>query len=748
MKSAINNGVDGGVTSSEEPTGEGSGPMASFDLVFPVDLAPKQVLAWVQSLGGLLTSGLGRMFGVRSFTLELCATDRGLHYRLVAPKAYAPYLANQLRTHLPGIRVTPVLSESSRSWTVAGEFGMRHHLQTLYVPDPVAVSTSLLAALREIRRGEACLLQWILTPAVHRRPPSQTRSSGNSGLRLLGGMRVDMPRQAGDRILDQRAKLEGPNVLAVLRVGVSTGSKTRARQLLGGVLCAIGSTRSHRNWLVRRVVPQGMVRRRIAARSAPTLYAMQLEAAELVALLAWPLGSPLVAGLPQARARHLPATESIPRTGRVIAMSNFPGSERPLALSAGDSCKHLHVCGPTGTGKTVLLANLVAQDMAAGHGVVVIEGKGGDQGLFARCLERVPENRLNDVITLDVTDTDYPVALNVLREGRPRQVVEELCALFEYLYRETRGVWTRELFYHGLSTLVTRPENTFVDLAPLLVPMNPAEEAWRDELVASLTDRELKNFWQRFLGQPSAAQLRIAQPVMDRIWQLNARPEIRHIIGQSESSFHMSEVVAHGGILLVNLAGLGKQTASLAGTLLMNALWRAVQGRAHDRPIYLFLDEFQDFLQLPIDPADMFAKARGFGLSITAAHQDLGQLPVELRQAVLANARSKVIFQTAADDARAFAREFGRAVTDEDFMNLGQFEVLMRLATADGVSQPVTGVSQPPSRPTGFAAEVKARSRERYGRPLAAVQAAIDMRRQAAEPAPKKHPRLGGMTWE
>jgi hypothetical protein len=74
----------------------------------------------------------------------------------------------------------------------------------------------------------------------------------------------------------------------------------------------------------------------------------------------------------------------------------------------------------------------------------------------------------------------------------------------------------------------------------------------------------------------------------------------------------------------------------------MNALWRAVLGRTGNDPLFLYLDEFQDFMQLPIDPADMFAKARGFGLAITAAHQDLDQLPIELRQAVLVHARSKV----------------------------------------------------------------------------------------------------------
>lgn len=719
-----------------------------FELAFPVDLNHKQVLAWVHSLGGLLVSGPGRLFGVRHCVLELWATDQGLRYRLAAPTAYADYLANQLRTHLPGIRVTPVRDEPAMAWTLAVELGTRRHNQTLRVPDPSTVSTSMLAGLREIGRGECCLLQWVVTPALHERPPAAQSRSRGGGAGLFGKQALALPPPTADRILDQREKLEGPNIQAVLRVGVAAGSASRARHLLGAVRAVLGSVRTLDNSFQQRPVLASTARRHIATRHAPLVYPAQLTTTELTALLGWPIGSPVVAGLPQARARHLPATESIPRTGRVIVVSNFPGSERPLALTPADSCKHLHVCGPTGTGKTVLLANLAEQDMQAGRGVVVIEGKGGDQGLFARCLERVPKNRLDDVIILDVTDTAYPVGFNVLRDGSPRVVVEEICALFEYLYRETRGVWTRELLYHGLSTLITKPDNTFVDLAPLLVPLNAAEEAWRDDLVGSLTDRELKNFWQRFLGQPSPAQLRIAQPVMDRIWQLNARPEIRHIIGQSESSFQMSDLVTGNKILLVNLSGLGKQTASLAGTLLMNALWHTMTGRSGNDPVFLYLDEFQDFLQLPIDPGDMFAKARGFGLSITAAHQDLGQLPVELRQAVLANARSKVIFQTAADDARTFAREFGRSVSDEDFMNLGQYEVLMRLATQEGVSQPVTGMSQPPSEPTGFANAVKARSRDRYGRPLADVEAAIDARRQAAEVPPKKRPRLGGMAWE
>ena len=58
-----------------------------------------------------------------------------------------------------------------------------------------------------------------------------------------------------------------------------------------------------------------------------------------------------------------------------------------LALPVAGALHHLHVLGPTGTGKTTLLAHLINQDIAAGHGVVVIEPKGD---LVDDVLARVP----------------------------------------------------------------------------------------------------------------------------------------------------------------------------------------------------------------------------------------------------------------------------------------------------------------------------------------------------------------------
>ncbi|WP_066945398.1 TraM recognition domain-containing protein [Streptomyces lushanensis] len=160
----------------------------------------------------------------------------------------------------------------------------------------------------------------------------------------------------------------------------------------------------------------------------------------------------------------------------------------------------------------------------------------------------------------------------------------------------------------------------------------------------------------------------------------------------------------------------------------------------------LYLDEFQDFLNLPISPADMFAQARSLGLAMTVAHQHLGQLGQELRDATASNARSTVVFQTAVDDAKDFARQFGRSVTEDDFINLDRFEVIMRLATTGGVSSPLTGVTLPPVDPAGFADEGRSLSRRAYGRPVTDVEAEIQ-RRSGQQPAPgpsTKRRRFGG----
>jgi hypothetical protein len=704
-----------------------------YRVTLPANLQVGQVQAWLRSVGGQRRSSLG---------LELWATDLGLTHRLLVPAAQADYVTSQLRSLVPGAAVVPETSRIMPHWTAAVELALTDMTHTLLVPSAEELSTRLLASLQALRSGETVLWQLVITPAAPEKPP--TKHAHGSSKNLITSLLSSDSAEADD----QAAKLKEPNYLVVFRLAVKADDEDRACHLLDRVRSAlIASSSLHTSFRKKLVFSKANLMKRIAAASGSRLYSAQFSITELSGLMAWPIGSPHVAGLPARRTRQLPATAAIPRTGKVIGHSNFPSNERPVAIAYQEATKHLHVIGPTGTGKTTLLANLVAQDMKHGYGVIVLESKGD---LFHAVLERVPRRRIKDTVVLDVNDTDYPVGFNVLDSGTTRSAVDELSALITGLYGDHGGIYAPMLLYYGLHALAEIPGYTFIDLPNLLTPQGPEEVAWRDELVQGLRNREVCRFWERYLSDQNKERDRMAAPVHNRIWQLAVRPEIRNIIGQSRSSFTFEDVLRENKILLIHLNGVrvGEQTASITGTLLMNALWTAVRVVKKTKPSFLYLDEFQDFVNLPVNAADLLAKTRSFGLGMVLAHQDLDQLSKVrgLEQAVLANARTKVVYQTSARDARAMQREFGRMVDEDDFLHLGAYEALARIATADGVSAPITIQTEPPSRKTGVANAVRAASRTTYGRPIAEVEAEIDARRRPK--AQSKKPKLGAQRWE
>jgi hypothetical protein len=118
------------------------------------------------------------------------------------------------------------------------------------------------------------------------------------------------------------------------------------------------------------------------------------------------------------------------------------------------------------------------------------------------------------------------------------------------------------------------------------------------------------------------------------------------------------------------------------------------------------------------------------------AHQHLGQLSEEARNAVVANARSKVVFQLPACDARLIAREFGGVLTADDLQGLGAYEVAAQLFAA-GTTQPVaTATTRPMGEPNGSADDVRTSSREQYDVARVEVEKQLRSRQHVRVDAP------------
>ena len=138
----------------------------------------------------------------------------------------------------------------------------------------------------------------------------------------------------------------------------------------------------------------------------------------------------------------------------------------------------------------------------------------------------------------------------------------------------------------------------------------------------------------------------------------------------------------------------------------------------------MYIDEVQDFLRLPTNLADALATARSLRAGFTLAHQYGGQLPKAMHEAVAANARSRICFQLSVADARAVTA--GQSVlAAEDFMSLPAYAVYAQLVRDNTVQPWVSASTAPPPRETSDPDAIRQSSREQYGQPLQAVEAAF-----------------------
>ena len=190
------------------------------------------------------------------------------------------------------------------------------------------------------------------------------------------------------------------------------------------------------------------------------------------------------------------------------------------------------------------------------------------------------------------------------------------------------------------------------------------------------------------------------------------------------------------GILLVNLSKgtLGEDTSRLLGAFVVSRIWQAALRRSDrpeaDRPDFnLYLDEFQNYLHLPQSLDDVLAEARAYRLNLTLAHQHLDQLRDSTRQALDANARTRVVFQCGQEDARHLAREFS-PLSEHNLQSLGRFQVAVRLCVDGHTEVPFTGVTEEPPTSLGLdhANALVETSVQRFGRPRAEVEAEIERR--------------------
>ena len=668
-----------------------------FQLRFPRDLDQDSTLAALATFTGIRARA--------RLVLELRADRSGITHRLgVSPKDTDTVTAD-LRAAVPSLRLNPIATPPRLPRGLLLQLAPA--AGALRSDDLPATAAALLSSLFPLADSEQVCLRWTLRSAPL--PP-------------LPVGRYDA-QDGRERVV--RAKLALPGLAAAGELVVKAATPGRRTQLTQRTASVLWSLRTPYGRLAIDSYWLGQLGRVAWQRGR------FLSIAELAAVIGWPIDGPDLPGLELGAAKRLVPSAALPQRGRVLGTSDAAGLTRPVAISPAASTRGLYILGPTGTGKTSLLKNLIHDDLAQGRGLAVLETNGD---LITELLDCIPASRRDDVVLLDPTDPTHAVGFNPLAsDAEPSLVADQLGELFQRLWEDFWGPRTAQLTHMGLLTLARRTRSTLLDIPRLYL-----DPVFRERVLADLDDPiGLGPDWQWFEGLPQREQLSVVAPLLNKVRAFTARPGIRAIVGQFAPRLTMRSIIDRHKVLLVHLPKglIGAETAQLLGCLVLTALWQAMAERAalapHERhPFALYVDEVQDFASSPVPWDELFAQGRKYGLSLSVAHQNLAQLPKELREVILANARSKAVFALSAPDAKVMERLFAPALTADDLQALDPYAVAAQVALDTGATaRPVTLTTLPPLTPLGSGQQVRTASRANYARPKAAIESAL---RQAA----------------
>ncbi len=145
------------------------------------------------------------------------------------------------------------------------------------------------------------------------------------------------------------------------------------------------------------------------------------------------------------------------------------------------------------------------------------------------------------------------------------------------------------------------------------------------------------------------------------------------------------------------------------------------------------MDETHNYLALPRSFEDLLAEARGYRLSLVLAHQHMGQLPRDVRDALGANARTKVVFTCSPEDALTLERHFAPDLSAYDLSHLATFQTACRPCVGGGQAQGFTFRTEALRPGSAARAEVvRRRSAELFAVPRDEVEEVIESRQLEA----------------
>lgn len=361
--------------------------------------------------------------------------------------------------------------------------------------------------------------------------------------------------------------------------------------------------------------------------------------------------------------------------------------------------RHMYVLGQTGTGKSYFLSSMIAQDIVAGKGVMVLDPHGD---LISTVLARIPPERRNDVRLFDPNDRDAPPGLNMLETNLADDfarstIIDEAVSIFVTLYGpEIFGPRIQQYFRSAVLSLMDYrhaqgSQTTLADVARIFL-----DSTFQAEVRQATVDPVARLFWEEFEASDWREKKEIIPYFQAKFGPFISNIRLRNVVSKPYSSINIRTCIDKNLILLVDLSKgrIGDIISRLLGMILVSKLNWAAQSRISlpqtERHIFtLYVDECQNFASPTF--STMLSEARKYGLGLVLSNQYLGQLrlypdyaridPNHLVSSILGNVGTLVSFRTSYEDAAVISQEMVGVGASNNRITSSIYEAVVKAIT-------------------------------------------------------------------
>ena len=744
----------------------------------------EEVLSQAQVMYNIISSTAtkgfkSKIYGQRHLSFEIVARDGLVFYYAVVPTVLTEVVRQAIAAAYPSARLEEVSEHTvfskvgKMSGTIGGEFTLRKNFAypiATYMESKRDASRALLNALSAATREDGIGIQILIRPANERWAKSavsvsekiiEDKDKKKTGLSVFFSPSEIMeslwkPPESDDKKPEDKKPLNSveqatvdaiqektryPGYEVLIRAVVSSNTAARSQVILKNIVAAFAlfdspTFNGFKFTLAKNI--EELTSSYIFRFFPQQVNKNILNSVELATIFHLPDQNSIPSSqVKRQMSKQVDGPTQVMETGLLLGYNEFRGVKKPIRLSDKDRRRHIHIIGQTGVGKSVLQENLAYQDMLDGRGFALVDPHGD---LAEHLLEKVPKERVEDIIYFNPSDMDNPIGLNMFEFDHPDQkdfLVQEAIGMLYGLYDPGHtgivGPRLEHIFRNCALLLMSDPAGgTFVDIPKLLV-----DDSFRNNKLKYVTDQQVLDFWTKEFpaSQRSSEAGEVISWVIAKFGPFISNDAMRNIIGQTKSGFDFQDIMNNNKILLVNLSKgkLGDLNSKLLGIVFVMKFQAAAMARAkipedERKDFTLYVDEFQNFATDSFET--ILSEARKYRLSLVLANQFMTQLKEELREAILGNVGTTITGRIGITDAEIMVKRYTPVFDAEDLTKLPNFESVC-VAQIEGVpSAPFSMAWIPPMghQNAQLGDALRRLSAAKYGHPRAQVEREIAAR--------------------